>query len=143
MYGTVADFLRDKIQDGSSRNRLWKVNILPGGSLLQIDERPKRPDLPERADLVQTSCRFSLKFLLGVMNSTVAGDFLKANRCHNIHIYPDDWKQLPIPDVLPEQQAPMVALVDEILDVKRAGLDEKVSTLEDKLDGLVSRLYGL
>ena len=59
------------------------------------------------------------------------------------HIYPDDWKKLPIPDVLPEQQAPIVALVDEILDAKRAGLEKKVSTLEDKLDALVSQLYGL
>jgi len=26
-------------------------------------------------------------------------DFLRANRRSNINLYPDDWKQLPIPDV--------------------------------------------
>ena len=107
------------------------------------DERPKRPDLPKREDLEQTSCRFSLKFLLGVMNSTVADDFLKANRRHNIRIYPDDWKQLPIPDVSPEQQVPIVALVDKILTAKQKGLERKVSRLEKKLDKKVTVLYGV
>ena len=107
------------------------------------DERPIRLDLPEREDLEQTSCRFSLKFLLGVMNSTVADDFLKANRRHNIRIYPDDWKQLPIPDVPPEQQVPVIMLVDKILVAKRKGLERKVVRLENKLDREVSQLYGL
>ena len=107
------------------------------------DERPIRPDLPQREDLEQTSCRFDLKFLLGVMNSTAASDFLKANRRHNIRLYPDDWKKLPIPDVSPEQQAPIVALVDKILDAKRADLEADVSNLEKEIDKLVYDLYGL
>ena len=77
------------------------------------------------------------------MNSTVARNFLRANRRSNIHIYPDDWKKLPIPDVLPEQQAPIVALVDKILAAKRKGLERKVSRLEKKLDKKVSVLYGI
>ena len=107
------------------------------------NEKPKRPDLPLREELERTSRQFSIKFLLGVMNSTVARDFLRANRRSNIHIYPDDWKQLPIPDVSPEQQAPIVALVDEILTAKRKGLERKVARLEKKLDEEVSQLYGL
>ena len=77
------------------------------------------------------------------MNSTVADNFLKANRRHNIRIYPDDWKQLPIPDVSLEQQAPIVALVDKILTAKRKGFERKVSRLEKKLDKEVSMLYGV
>ena len=77
------------------------------------------------------------------MNSAAACDFLRANRRSNIHIYPDDWKQLPIPDVLPKQQVPIVALVDKILDAKRKGLEKKVSRLEKKLDKEVSALYGI
>ncbi len=107
------------------------------------DERPKRLDLPEREELEQTSSRFELKYLLGVMNSTVADEFLKTNRRHNIRIYPDDWKKLPIPDVSSEQQAPIIALVDEILTAKRANIEEDVSDLEDELDTLVSHLYSL
>ena len=77
------------------------------------------------------------------MNSTVACDFLRANRRSNIHIYPDDWKQLPIPDVSFEQQVPIIELVDKILAAKRKGLEKKVSRLEKKLNKKVSTLYGI
>ena len=101
------------------------------------------PDLPQREELEKISRRFTLKFLLGVMNSTAACDFLRANRRSNIHIYPNDWKQLPIPDVSSEQQAPIVELVDKILAAKRKGLEKKVSRLEKKLNKKVSTLYGI
>ena len=101
------------------------------------------PDLPKREELESVSHRFTMKFLIGVMNSTVARDFLKANRRSNLNLYPDDWKKLPIPDVSPEQQAPIVALVDEILAAKQKGLERKVSRLEKELDKKVSALYGV
>ena len=107
------------------------------------DEKPGRPDLPQREDLEKISRRFAVKFLLGVMNSTAARDFLRANRRSNIHLYPDDWKKLPIPDVMPEQQAPIIELVDQILDAKRADPDADVSTLEDEIDQQVYSLYNL
>ena len=107
------------------------------------DEKPKRPDLPQREELEKISSRFALKFLLGVMHSTVAGDFLRANRRHNIRFYPDDWKKLPIPDVSSEQQLPVIALVDKILAAKRKGFEKKVNRLEKKLDIEVSTLYGV
>ena len=83
-------------------------------------EMPPRPDLPKREELEATSRRFAVKYLLGVMNSSTARDFLRANRRSNIHLYPDDWKNLPIPDVSPQQQQPIVALVEQILTAKRA-----------------------
>ncbi len=107
------------------------------------DEKPQRPELPRREELEEMSRRFSVKFLLGVMNSRVARDFLMANRRSNIHIYPDDWKQLPIPDVSPAQQAPVVALVDAILSAKHADFAADVSGLEAALEREVSALYGL
>jgi len=54
------------------------------------DEKP-RPDLPKREELEVTGRRFAVKYLLGVMNSSTARDFLRANRRSNIHLYPDDW----------------------------------------------------
>lgn len=77
------------------------------------------------------------------MNSTAARDFLRANRRSNIHLYPDDWKKLPIPDVSLEQQEPMIQLVDQILDSKRANSEDKISKLEKKIDQIVYSLYGL
>ena len=107
-----------------------------------IDEIP-HPDLPQREELEDASRRFAVKFLLGVMNSTAARDFLRAHRRSNIHLYPDDWKQLPIPDVSPEQQEPIIELVDQILAAKRTDPDADVSELENEIDQIVYLLYGL
>jgi len=83
------------------------------------------------------------KYLLGVMNSTAARDFLRASRRSNIHLYPDDWKKLPIPDVPPEKQKPIVTLVDRILAAKGANPAADTSGLEREIDELVYALYGL
>ncbi|MBW2557490.1 MAG: Eco57I restriction-modification methylase domain-containing protein [Deltaproteobacteria bacterium] len=106
-------------------------------------EKPPRPDLPRRADLEEASRRFSIKYVLAVMNSTVARDFLRANRRSNIHLYPDDWKKLPIPDVPKEKQEPIVALVDKILDLKKKDPSADISGLEQKIDTMVAELYGI
>ena len=106
------------------------------------DEMP-HPDLPKREELEDTSRRFDVKFLLGVMNSTAARDFLRAHRRSNIHLYPDDWKKLPIPDVPPRQQEPIIELVDQILAAKRTDPDADVSDLENEIDQIVYLLYGL
>ena len=107
------------------------------------DETPRRPDLPQREELENTSRCFAVRFLLGVMNSTVAHNFLKANRRSNIHLYPDDWKKLPIPNVSSEQQAPIIELVDRILGTKRISPDADVSELENEINQIVYSLYNL
>ena len=109
----------------------------------RYSDEMQRPDLPQREELEDTSRRFAVKFLLGVMNSTTARDFLRANRRSNIHLYPDDWKNLPIPDVSLEQQEPIIELVDQILDAKRTDPVAEVSELEKKIDQIVYSLYGL
>ena len=50
---------------------------------------------------------------------------------------------MPIPDVSPEQQAPIIELVDQILDVKRTNPDADVSKLENEIDKIVYLLYDL
>ena len=106
-------------------------------------EKPPRPDLPKREELEATSRRFAVKYLLGVMNSGTARDFLRANRRSNIHLYPDDWKKLPIPDASPDQQQPIVDLVEQILTLKRTNRSADISALESKVDAAVAALYGL
>ena len=70
--------------------------------------------------------------------------FLESKPSQAIYnFYPNDWKQLPIPDVSPEQQEPIVKLVDQILDAKRTNLDADVCELEDEIDQLVYELYDL
>lgn len=106
-------------------------------------ETPARPDLPAREKLEDNSRRFSIKFLLGVLNSSVACDFLRANRRHNVSLYPNDWKKVAIPDVSPEQQTPVVDLVNRILKAKDANPSADTSGLESQIDQLVYQLYGL
>ncbi len=108
-----------------------------------LGEKPQRPDLPKREELEATSRRFAVKYLLGVMNSASAREFLRANRRSNIHLYPDDWKKLPIPDVSPAQQQPIVALVERILTAKRANPSADIAALEVEVDTQVATLYGL
>ena len=104
---------------------------------------PPRSDLPQREELEKTSRRFAVKYLLAVMNSSVARDFLRANRRSNTDLYPDDWKKLPIPDVDAKAQAPIVELMDSILDAKRANAEADISGLELEADAKVTVLYGL
>ena len=60
----------------------------------------------------------------------------------NIHLYPDDWKNLPIPDIALAQQQPFVDLVDRILAAKTAAPAADISALEAEIDRLVCGLYG-
>ncbi|MDR1498000.1 MAG: Eco57I restriction-modification methylase domain-containing protein [Puniceicoccales bacterium] len=106
-------------------------------------EKPLRPDLPKREELEAISRRFSVKYLLGVINSGTARNFLRAHRRNNVQLYPDDWKRLPIPDIPPAKQAPITALVDQILTAKRATPAADTTVLEAEIDALVYVLYGL
>lgn len=107
------------------------------------NEKPSRPDLPQREELEKTSSRFAIKYLLGIINSTPTRNFLTANRRNNVQIYPDDWKKVPIPDTLPERQAPVAKLVDEILTTMNVGPTAHVTPLEAEIDARVAHLYEL
>ena len=106
-------------------------------------EKPMRDDLPKREDLENNSKRFHIRYLLGVLNSQKAKDFLLAHRRNNVQLYPDDWKKLPIPEANPEQQQPIIDLVNQILAAKSADPDADTSALEKQIDNLVNHLYGI
>ena len=76
------------------------------------------------------------------MNSAAARDFLRAHRRSNIHLYPDDWKKLPIPDVALDVQQPVADLVDAILTAKEADISADATDLEREIDRIVGDLYG-
>ncbi len=110
-------------------------------------------------------------FATGKPLVSFAHDFLRANLRSSIQLNHDDWKKLPIPDVPPEKQAPIVALVERILAAKKqnnvgangirpdaeiirkskagachAPLHEPqtdITTLEAEIDRIVYQLYNL
>ena len=51
--------------------------------------------------------------------------------------------QLPIPSATPEQQQPIIDLVDKILVAKKADNAADTSAMEAEIDRLVYTLYGL
>ena len=63
-------------------------------------ERPPRHDLPKREELEVASRRFPVKYLLGIMNSKVVRDYLRAKRRSNTGRWtllfgqPDGWDKL-------------------------------------------------
>ena len=113
-------------------------------SLIKVaryEDEKVRKDLPKREALETFSKTFSIEYILAVMNSPLARDFLRGNRRSNIHLYPDDWKQLPIPHATPAEQAPIIVLVEQVLAAKAAG--EPTASLEAEIDALVAARYSL
>jgi hypothetical protein len=130
------------------------VGFIPWGSLAGVRNKSLRKtarykneagnvDLPSREDLETVSGRFAVKYLLAVMNSSAARAFLRANRRSNIHLYPDDWKRLPIPEASQSKQAAIMAIVDRILTALRSNPEADVSSLEAQVNRLVAALYGV
>jgi hypothetical protein len=60
----------------------------------------------------------------------------------NIHLYPDDWKNLPIPDASPQQQQPIVALVSRFSRQSTPTPNADITAHESGLDHAVASLYG-
>ena len=54
----------------------------------------------ERFEFEKISELYSYPFLLAILNSSVIRYELNTNRRSNIHIYPDDWKVLKIPQIV-------------------------------------------
>ena len=96
---------------------------------------------PYREELETLSQQFQVKYLLAVMNSSWARAYLLAHRRSNIHLYPNDWKPLPIPIATAEQQAAVVAKVDALLAALERGDESEAERLDSEIDRMVQMLY--
>jgi adenine-specific DNA-methyltransferase len=104
-------------------------------------ELPVRADLPKREQLEKDSKGFDILYLLGVLNSRTAHEFLRANRRNNIQLYPDDWKKLPVPDASAAVQAKVVAIVQKILTLLKTNPLADVQVFHAELHELVAGIY--
>ncbi|MBR5352826.1 MAG: Eco57I restriction-modification methylase domain-containing protein [Bacteroidales bacterium] len=86
---------------------------------------------------------YSTKFVLGLINSKLINWYFMQFQSEGLHCYPDDAKQFPIIKVTPEQQQPIINLVDQILEKKRDFPNANTSALEQEIDKLVYQLYNL
>ena len=92
---------------------------------------------------IEIAQQFNYKYLLAVLNSTCINWYFRTFLSENLHFYPNDAKELPIPKISAAEQEPYIALVDEILAAKEANPQADTRPLEREIDRLVYQLYGL
>jgi len=123
-------------------------NII-NNSIKKTSKYHHQDPLGDRENREEISRQFLLKYVLAVLNSQYVRDWLKNKRRSKLHIYPDDWKQIPIAPLSFEAQQPFVDKVDAILgEYALHGYPlppesaQKVKEIEGELDEMVGRLYG-
>ena len=137
----VKDELRFAYDEGGTYNSHTVVNCVRLDLLTGATHRSATSAL-RKADL-ELARSYDYKFLLGVLNSTLINWYFVNFLSEDLHFYPNDAKELPIPTAFVEQQAEVVKLVDEILAAKSADANADTRHLEWQIDRLVYDLYGL
>jgi hypothetical protein len=89
------------------------------------------------------SMKIDLRYLLGILNSKYASVLLSNLRGGDYHIYPEHLRNLPIPFVAMSQQEYIITIVNQILSEKKKNHEADTTKLEQEIDRLVYKLYGL
>jgi type I restriction-modification system DNA methylase subunit len=85
---------------------------------------------------------YDLKYVLAIFNSSLINLWYR-NHFPNVNINPNDFRQIPIRIADREKQAPFIALVGQVLEAKGRDPAADTTTLEQEIDRLIYRLYGL
>ncbi len=102
-----------------------------------------------KVNVLHSFKNYHIKFVLGLLNSRLI-DYYYCTKNETKHLnggaLPFDTesiKSIPIPKLTMEQQQPIIALVDQILDAKKSNPSDDTSMLEREIDRLVYGLYGV
>lgn len=90
--------------------------------------------------------RFNNKYLTGLLNSKLIAFWLKNKgkmQGNNFQLDKEPLIQIPIFKPTEAQQKPIISLIDKILEAKKEKQDCDTDTLEQKIDSLIYKLYGL
>ena len=137
----VKEQLRFAYDDEGFYNSHTVINCVRLDLLLRASHVSARRAV--RSADISLAKKYDYRFLLGVLNSNFTNWYFRNFLSDGLNFYPNDAKELPIPDVAPEQQIPIIELVDQILNAKRTDPDLDTSDLENEIDKLVSALYNL
>lgn len=90
----------------------------------------------------------SLKYILGVLNSTLISYYFTKNTAKSVRqMFPklilEDLRKFPIKKCSMEKQQPIITCVEEILKIKKENAQADVSLLEYKIDRMIYDLYEL
>lgn len=105
--------------------------------------------------IIYKTKRYDLKFILGLLNSTLVNRWFKTHFPAGLHIKINQMKHIPIPKVSKEEQKELIKLVDSILQLQKKmteakdnsnkwrSLKSEIEQTNKKIDEVVCRLYGL
>ena len=96
-----------------------------------------------RYDLEDLSKQVGIYYLLGILNSKMAGVLLADQRGGDYHIYPEHIRNIPIPVASNEVQEIISNLAKQVLHNKTGNPSADTSAIESEIDSLVYQLYGL
>ena len=96
-----------------------------------------------RYDLEDLSKQVGIYYLLGILNSKMAGVLLAGQRGGDYHIYPEHIRNIPIPIASNAVQETISDLAKQVLYNKTGNPSANTSALESEIDHLVYQLYGL
>ena len=116
---------------------LWKD--LKGVNNKSISSSIKKFCKYTRPEMEALSSEVDLLYLLGVLNSSMAGKLLADQRGGDYHIYPEHIRNLPIPIATSKQQEEIAQLVRTIMEKIHGGQDYE--TEQQKVNQIVSALY--
>lgn len=116
---------------------LWKN--LKGVNNKSISSSIKKFCKHTRTEMEALSSEVDLLYLLGVLNSSMAGKLLADQRGGDYHIYPEHIRNLPIPIATSKQQEEIAQLVRIIMEKIHGEKD--CETEQQKVNQIVSKLY--
>ncbi len=97
--------------------------------------------------IYQSDDSYDLLFILACLNSQFVQEYWRAKYSDNKATFPKikgfQLKELPIPIASREQQQPVIDIVSKIVEIRSADCDADTSALEDQVDTMVNKLYGL
>ncbi len=108
-------------------------------SLTKAAEYRSENPLGDREAREELSRQYDLRYLLAILNSATAREWLTHCRRSKRHVYPDDWKQLPIPTASAAVRSALGALAQKCLDARGIGCE----AWEREIDERVAALYGI
>lgn len=100
------------------------------------------------AILEKENSDISLKYILGLLNSKLISYYFIKNTAKSVRqMFPklilEDLRRFPIKCISVTAQQPFIALVEQILSLKKSSPSADTSALEKEIDNLVYELYGL
>ena len=96
--------------------------------------------------IININPKYSLKYLLGIMNSTIGAYWFKYNgkkRGVGYDIGVKVFRKFPVAEASPDKQKSIIDIVDEILSIKKSNPQANTIKLESKIDHIVYELYDL